>query len=913
VNREHWQRIKRLFQEALPLAGDERRKFLERSCDGDPEQRLEVESLLAAHGESESFLEHPPSRIAARILAEVEPPGDATDDRSGDLPQAFEGRRLGPYKILRRIGQGGLGAVYLASREEEFKKQVAIKLIRRTAASGELLRRFEFERQILAKIDHPNIARLLDGGTTEDGLPYLVMEYIEGESIDRFCDRDQLSIRQRLGLFVTVCEAVEAAHRNLVVHCDIKPDNVLVTTDGTPKLLDFGIARLLGPEAVGGPEEESRSDSRILTPEYASPEQLRGEPITTASDVYSLGVLLYELLTGSRPHAVGDLSLDQAAKVVSGSAPRWPSTVPETADRRPAEPVGGRAVLERTVGKRATTPARSRRLLAGDLDSIVLKALRLAPEGRYASVEQLAADIDRFLNGFPVLARRAGLSYRATRFVGRHRLAVAAAVLGMVTILGFVGVLAVQSARLAAARDRAEAEAASARTVNDFLQGMLTKADPFVGIGGDATVLEALNLAVSEIGAGFAEQPLLEASIRDTAGMTYLQLGRYAKAEPQLDRALQIRRRLRPGDDLDLARSLTSVGRLRQALGGYETAEGHYREALQIARGGEGADPGLTAEIIARLATVRHDRGDLAGAEALYREALAMRRALPGADDPEVATSLDDLGNLLQETGQLEAAESLFRQALEIRRRHLDPGHPDISTSLNNLATVLHDRDRLDEAGTLYRRSLHMARERFGDDHPEVAIAINNLATLLHDQGALEEAEARYREALDMTRSFHGDRHPEVATSVANLAGLLHDKGELEGAESLYRESASMAREYLGDAHPHVAGFLEDLAALLEDRGDLAGAEDALREALEINRRAFGDEHRNVALDLADLGAVICSRGESDRADAAYEQALALFEKIRAEEELIAELRSEADECRVVSRGESRALSPMGD
>jgi serine/threonine-protein kinase len=867
MNRDRWQRVKALFQEALQLPDDERREFLEQLGVDDSETLLEVESLLTSHNTSESFLEQPPSGIAAEFLGET----TSLDGALGeiDLP-AMEGRRLGPYRIQRRIGHGGLGSVYLATREEEFKKEVAIKLIRRSVATPELLRRFEFERQILASIEHPNIARLLDGGTTEEGLPYLVMEYIDGEPVDRFCDRKQLSTRQRLELFATVCEAVETAHRSLVVHCDIKPDNVFITTDGTPKLLDFGIARILASDTAAESVAGGESSTRILTPDYASPEQLRGDRITTASDVYSLGVLLYELLTGARPHSVAEGSLDEAAHVVSGAEPKRPSAAANVSNRE----------------------------LAEDVDCIVMKALETDPLRRYMTVEAFAVDIRSFLGGFPVIARQGGFTYRASRFIGRHRLAALATAIAISTLLVFLVTITVQSARLASARDRAEKEAASARVVSEFLQEMLTTADPFEGIGGNATVLEALDLAVSEIESAFVGQPVLEAAVRDAAGTTYLQLGRYDEAEPQLLKGLEIRRDLGPEHRRDLARSLNSVGHLTQERGNYEAAEALFREALEIAESIPLPDPALTADSIAYLATVRHDRGDLAGAEDLYRRALSLRREL-ASDDADIAVSLDDLGALLQETGSLDVAEEMFREALSIRQRLLDPGHPDISSSLNNLASALHDQGELDEAEELYRRSLQMAKERFADEHPQVAIAMNNLATLLHDQeGTLVEAEALYRESLAMTRRLQGEEHPEVATSLGNLAALLHDKGDLPEAEDLYRQALAMARRFLGDTHPTVARVLDDLAVLLQDRGDLAGAESAFQEALSINRQSPDQNQETVAFILADLATVICAHGEPERALPHFQEAVALLESGDSNEVILADIHTDLETCR---------------
>jgi serine/threonine-protein kinase len=896
VDSKRWRELKALFQEALELEGAARAAFLDRLGARDRDARCEVESLLASSEVTESPLDRRPVELASELLESAARGEGMTGVVSDGSHSSMLGRRLGPYKIVRRLGRGGLGSVYLANREEEFTKQVAIKVIRRTVATAELLRRFEFERQILATIEHPNIARLLDGGTTEDGLPFLVMEYIDGEPVDQYCDRRKLPVVQRLELFLTICEAVSTAHRKLVVHCDIKPDNVLVTSEAVPKLVDFGIARILGPEAVIESADEGDTGLRMLTPDYASPEQLRGEALTTGSDVYSLGVLLYELLTGSRPHTVGQLSLDEAARLVSETGPRRPSTVPGSAALRRTAAGRDTAEIEKAAANRSTTPSRLERQLAGDLDSIVLEALSPDPEDRYPAVERLADDIRRFLGGYPVAARAAGVWYRGARFVQRHRLSVAAVTLALGALMTLVAMLSLQSARLAALRDRAEDEATSARVVSAFLQDMLTTADPFEGIGGDATVLEALDRAVSEIEMAFAEEPALEAAVRDAAGTTYLRLGQLADAEPQLARALELRRALGSEHRLDLARSLNSVGRLEQERGDYEAAEGRYREALAIAEASSPPDVSLTAETIAVLGTVRHDRGDLLEAEELYRRALAGRRSLSGKD-ADLASSLDDLAGLLQERGELDAAEEMLRESLSIRRRVFEPSHPDISSNLNNLASVLHDKGMLEEAEDLYRVSLRMARDRFSGDHLQVATAINNLATLLHDKEKLDEAGFLYRESLDMTRRVLGDEHPEVAVSMANLAGLLHDEGMLEEAESRYRESIAMARRFLGEDHSRVADSLQDLALVIEDRGDLVAAEGALEEALEINRRAARGDPERIAFNLADLASVVCARGEADRARPYFDEASRLLTAAGSEADVVAEITEDFAAC----------------
>lgn len=796
-----WDTVKELFQQALEQDPGSRASFLDRVCGDDTTLRFELESLLASHQSAEFFLSDPPSREAAEVIASGE----------GAL---LHGQQLGPYKVLQRVGRGGTGAVYLAVRaDDEFQQRVAIKVIRQGMATEDLLRRFRSERQILASIDHPNIARLLDGGSTDDGLPYFVMEYIEGEPITRYCELNQLTIDQRLDLFCTVCDAVQLAHQNLVVHRDLKPGNIIVTQDGTPKLLDFGIAKLLNPELSSEPHEPTVLELRVMTPEFASPEQVQGKSITTASDVYSLGVLLYELLTGHRPYRLTDLPLHEIELVVCTQRPELPSVAAGTDTEVKHADGTVREITAASVARvRRLTPDRLRRALEGDLDNIVLRALRKEPLRRYGSVEQFAGDIDRYRKGMPVVARPDAFSYRAGKFLRRNRLAVAVASTVVVLGLAIAATIGVQSARVAAARDRAERAAETATVVSGFLQEMFGAADPLEGIGRNVTVVEAVEAAVPRIAQTFAAEPVIEAAIRYTVGQTFARLGRFDEGEDQLRQSLQIRRSLYGEDHQEIAECLNGLGELR------------------------------------------YDHGDLDGAERLYRSAYEMRQRLFGPQHAEVATSLDNLANVYHERGELEQAERMYREGLAMRRAVLGDEHKDVASSLNNVAVVLHDQDRLEAAQALYRESLALTRRALGDEHPDVATGLNNLAALLHDQGDLAGAEPLYRESLAMTRKLLGESHPALAVSLNNLGSLLQDRQKFREAEQFYREAIDVTRDRLGDDHYTLGGLIDSLATLFMDREDYAAAEPLYREALETMRRTLDGDDPAIAMVGVDHG-----------------------------------------------------------
>jgi serine/threonine-protein kinase len=777
--------------------------------------------------------------------------------RATSPPEGSEaGRPVGSYRILSEVGHGGMGAVYLAVRDDdEFKKRVAIKLLRRGMATDDLVRRFRNERQILASIDHPNIARLLDGGTTEEGLPYFLMEYVEGEPIDRYCDGHGLSVAERLELFRTVCAAVHFAHQNLVVHRDLKPGNILVTADGVVKLLDFGIAKLLRPELYSDRAGATRLEERLLTPEYASPEQARGEAVTTASDVYSAGVLLYELLTGHLPYRLSGLSLHEVTRVIGEVDPRKPSTViGEVEERTRGDGTTAKLTPESVSRTREGRPDKLRRRLAGDLDAIVMKAMRKEPQRRYGSAEQLSEDIRRHLEGHPVGARKGTLSYNASKFVRRHRVGVAMATASVLALIAFSAVLTVQAARLARARDRAEREAAKAQAVSTFLQETLSSANPYEGQGRSVTVVEVLKTASDKLGRSFVDQPEIGAAIRHTIGSTYGSLGRLDEAERLLREALQMRQGILGREHPDVAASVADLAGLLMEKGDYRTAEQLSREALAMRRRLLGSESVEVAASLNNLGEILFKQSLYDAAEAQLRESLAIRRKLLGDESTEVAETLNALALVLENRGDIAGAEPLYRKALAIRQMVLGDTHPLVGTARGNLAGLLETKGDYDSAEKLRREALAVARAALGDTHPGVGTALNNLGALLSTKGDLDGAEALYREALAIQRMTQGDEHPEVAAGLNNLAMVLHRKGDLQSAEPLYREALNVFQKSLGNEHLNVAIGLFNLAGLTQEQGNLDKAESLYLEALAMERRLLGAQHPLLAATLSRYG-----------------------------------------------------------
>jgi serine/threonine-protein kinase len=723
-------RISTLLSEALEREPETRAAFLDAACAGDAELRAELDSLLAAHEIEGSF-----DAIANALTSLTRP------DESSEL-----GRRLGPFRVVRVLGYGGMGAVYLGERiDGQFEQKVALKIIRSGRGGDEARRRFLEERQILARLEHPNIARLLDGGITEEGEPYFAMEYIEGEPIDVYCDRLRLDVDQRLKLFLQVCDAVQNAHQSLVVHRDLKPSNILVTPSGQVKLLDFGIAKLLS-DADTADDGVTQTRLRWLTPDYASPEQVRGEPVTTASDVYALGIVLYYLLTGRLPYRVENATPAEVERVVCQSEP----TPPSVATRQ------------------------SRRRLEGDLDTIVLQALRKEPSRRYRSAVHLAEDIGRHIAGLTVQARPATLGYRTAKFVRRHRVWLAAASLVALSLVGGIIGTTTQARIARRERDLARLEAIKSEQISAFLTGLFKASDPRETLGDTVTARDLLERGAARVDRELAAQPTVRATMLQVMGQVYNELGQFDRAISAWSQALALRRANLGPQHPDVAETLTRLAISTRALGQHETAAPLLREALEVWTRLLGPNRGNeeVASILSSLAEVHLVRGELTEAESRYRQALEMRQQLLGNDHPDVAEDMANLGQVLLHTN-LKEADSLFAQSLSISRTALPPDHPGIERALEGLAATRYRLGRLDDAEDLHTEVLALRRRVLGERHHEVAFTLESLSVVKQKKGDLAAAETLQRQALQMNRETVGAVHPLTVGSMAGLGALL--------------------------------------------------------------------------------------------------------------------------------------------
>jgi serine/threonine-protein kinase len=866
LSQERWRRVEPILDRALELPPEQRTAFLDQACAGDAVLRMDAEALLDAERRSTEFLEAP---AAAFLLAADALPMPARPSNAGTI--------IGSYRIVRELGAGGMGTVYLAERADgQFDQRVALKLIRGGAASADLVRRFLHERQILARLEHPNVARLLDGGLTPDGAPYFAMEYVDGSPITAYCDALGLPIEARLRLFRAAADAVSYAHRNLVVHRDLKPSNVLVTTGGQVKLLDFGIAKLLEESDDG--QQLTRSGLYLLTPDYAAPEQVRGGAITTATDVYALGAVLYELLSGHCPHRFDQHTPAEFARVICEQDPVPPSTAVVVA-RGAREPTASRGSVA-AADRRDIEPRRLRRRLHGDLDNIVMKALRKEPERRYPTVDALLEDIARYETGRPVLARRDSVGYRSWKFARRHRAAVAGAAFVLLSLLGGMTTTSRQ-ARVAAL------ESAKAQQVKDFVLDLFELSDPDLSNGAEITARQLLDRGDQRVSEELAGQPALQAEMLAVLGSIDRKLGLYEEAAARFRRALDLERqlhgprhpnvaarlhdlgnveidrsRLEQAEALhrealalrrdlfrprapEVARSMAALANALNARGEYEEAERLQRQALAIDREQLGADHAEVANDLENLATILHDRGDYEAAVAAGRETLALRREILGPDHLETATAMNNLAGYLRRRGDLRAADSLYREVLAFDLRRLGPDHPNTATVTNNLAGVLHEEGEYEEAERLYRQVLDFDRRHFGNDHRYTALVLQNLATVLEDRGAFEESERLMREALAINRAVLGEDHPGVAFTLAALAGVLHESGDLDAAEPLYRESLTRLESNLAE-HPRTAAAQVGLGRLLTARGRADQAEPLQRGALRILLASYSEDDRRV-------------------------------------------------------------------
>ncbi len=844
-----WQRVSELLKGAFDLSPEERSAFLEKACTDEPGLRRRVEALLEREGRVGEFLARPIFSIRG--------------EPDGGRVQA--GRRIGPYELIRPLGRGGMGEVHLAERVDGlYDERVAIKILKRGLDTDEIVRRFESERRILGRLRHPNIAQIRDAGVTEDGLPYFAMEYVDGRPIDDYCDTHCLPTRERVRLFEPVCQAVAFAHQNLIVHRDLKPTNILVTEQGEPKLLDFGIAKLLDPhgeEALTHP-----SMPAPLTLRYASPEQLRGDLISTATDVYALGVLLYELLTGHRPYRLDTESVERAALIVASARPRRPSMAVLRSE--PWEGANG-AVEERTPEAvsqvRDGEPGRLRRRLSGDLDRIVLTALHNDPARRYASAEQLAADLRRHLEGRPVKARRDTFFYRTGKLVTRNPRATVAVAAVALLISTFVVSTYLQGRRISRQNEEIGIERDIAEGASEFLVGIIRSPSPEKARGREVTVREVLANAVAEIDER-DDPPRLKARILDSVGRVYGNLGLEEDAQPLLERALELRQATLGERHEKTGYSLLNLAKNERQLREVGAAEAHNREGIDILRN---AHPEGSAELamgLKNLATFLRDQGRLEEAEQAVREAVEMWAALGVTHSRDLAMTLNTLGAVLSKRGKVVESEEAFRKAVAFYKEDSSDLDLNLANVLNSYSMLLFDRlDDAEAALPIQQEALRVKRAIFPAGSRELLTSLNNLALIESDLGKLEPARQHLAEAREIQEKLGGPRSVRTGVLLKNQALVLSLAGDLAHCE----QQADAALEVLrGEERASWVAETESIRSYcVALQGRYAAAEPILVESHAALVRQLTAEHRKSRQALDRLIAVYDAWGRPEEAN----------------------------------------------
>lgn len=919
MSNSEWKQLWDLFEAAVDLPEAERSAYLKRACGDDSALLNRVEKLIARDAQESGPLD--------RTLD----PAAVLDAVSSNAPQT-----IGPYQIEEEIGRGGAGQVFLGTRSDpDFQQKVAIKLIPLGRYSQSVQKRFLLERQILSDLDHENIARLLDGGISDEGIPYLIMEFIDGVPIDEYCDRRALNLEHRLELFRRVCDAVHYAHRQLVVHRDIKPGNVLVDKQGRVKLLDFGVAKLLEPGfAENAPATETVG--RMATPEYASPEQLKGERLSTATDIYSLGVLLYQLLTGRRPIDIDRSDLAAAVSAITLNEPIRPS-----------------AMLRSPDGPESRAPAA--RLLRGDLDNIVMLALRKDPDRRYGSAALFSQDIERYLAGFPVLARAESVSYRVGKFVRRHPFGVTATMLAA-TLLSVLAVTSfMQAKNLEVALAEAQLEQQKSAQIADFLQGLFKANDPYAIDQQDQSTQSLLAAGAERIQTELVGQPDLQAALMKTMADVYLNMSLFEDAEALAQRALTLFEShkgtgslearetrltlsrvaflqedyeaslalcepvvetspsgtaLRLTAQLLCAGSLTSAGRYEESielahnvlqstgadqveerldanhrlgtnywfLAEYDLARQHYEAAYNALKQKYGESHPRAIAGLGRIASVDLRVGELEKAEATHREVLRQSVAALGRNHSQSAGALNETGVVLLSRGKYPEAETMFKDSVEIYQSLEGEESSNAMRPLINLALLYTETQRLEEALIIHAELLDREIRTRGPEFWRVGLHLNNRGLVFQDLRRLEEAEESFRRAHDVIRKAWGEDHPGLAYSTNNLAIVLHDQGRSDEAEPLFELALQLRQDGLDSDHPALAATLHEFGRFLLDTNRLERAQPMIEQALAIRRAKLeaGDWRTQHTAVLQ--GAVLAAGGDDDGARDLMLPALASLE-----------------------------------
>jgi eukaryotic-like serine/threonine-protein kinase len=831
MDSERWQRIQTLFHDAADLSSEKQKQFLEEACGDDATLVADVLALLEEDARGSSLLDHDVAHVADAMFGSV------------TLPY----KEFGPYRIREALGEGGMGAVYLAERQD-LHSLVAIKLLRDAWLSPARRERFASEQRMLAQLNHPGIARLYDADTLPDGTPWFVMEYVEGAPLTEYCARHASPLRQRLELLRAVCEAVQYAHSSAVIHRDLKPSNILVKEDGSVRLLDFGIAKQMESLIEDAPQQSpaTMTGLRLMTPAYAAPEQVRGERVGVHTDVYSLGVILYELLTGRLPFDLSRRTPAEAEQVIVSQEPEKPSAVARRAQSQHPHPSPkeGERVGHPQLGSPGGERVGQSGLLAvsagktewADLDVLCLTAMHKDAQRRYRSVEALVRDLDHFLRGEPLEARPDTLGYRAGKFVRRNRNAVAATSLVLVATIALVTFFTV---RLARARNEALAEAARAERTQHFVLNLFQGGDEAAGPADSLRVISLLDRGVQEAQA-LGRDPAAQADLYQTLGTIYQKLGKFDRADSLLNSALDERKRLYGADSAEVAETTVLIGLLRA------------------------------------------DQAQLPQAEQLVRDGLAMaKRHLP-PNHPAIARADDALGKVLEERGSYDQAIAVLEEAV---RLHSTGGNvtPELAESLMHLGNNHFYAGHYQVFDSITHRVLDMHKQLYGERHPSVADDLINLGAVQHEQGNYVLAEKYFRQALDINLAYYGKDHYKTASSLTQIGRSLVFQNRFDEATAVLTEALGIQERVFGKVHPKVASALNDLGNAASKQGKYAAAEQYFTRVRDIYRTVYNGKHYVIGIATANLASVYLAEKDYKRAEALFREALQMYAQTLSE------------------------------
>jgi len=820
MNDTNWKKVQELFEQALNLESSKRELFLKTECGENNDLYNEVSSLLEADEELHPVL----SKKASEII-------------NSEEKINFIGQNIGSYKIVEEIATGGMGTVFLAERSDGFFEQkVALKVVKPGLSTIPIIRRFQHERQILANLHHPNIARLYDGGVTEDRRPFFTMEFVDGIPIDEYCDKKKLTINERLKLFIKVCETVQYAHNNLVIHRDLKPNNILIQKDGNIKLLDFGISKVLSAESeTSDIPTITQAEINLLTPEYSSPEQIKNSNISVSTDVYSLGLILYKLLTGKSAHEFQSYSFVEYEKVVCEKSIQRPSTVYAKLNE-----INSEVPIFEIFENRKTNRGKLAKKLNGDLDNICMMALRKEPERRYASVEMLAYDIERYLANLPILARKESFLYVAQKFINRHKAAVTAAI-----ALFFIvnGLILFYTFQLKAERDKAQIEAKKSEQVASFLQNLFLVSDPNESKGETITAREILDRGATRLIVGLDEEPEIKSQLLNTIGNVYSNLGLFDSAE-EIFLKIKSYPNIESIDDETFFKSMINLGRLYRLKGEYNLAKEILFATLEKCKKSLSENHPIIAECLSNLGGYYYETGIYDTSRIYYDKSEILFRKNFGNEHEKIASTLNAIAALVFEQGDLDKSDSLYREALRIEiklKGEIDAG---VATNQNDLGMVLRHKGEFEESRILYEKALATRLKLFGDQHPDVAHTYNHLSRLYYNQNLYDEAEPLARKALDIRIKIFDQDHPEITASRSSLAGVLFEKGMYKESEKLYRKAYDSSVRKLGEKHPYSPAILGNIGRTLLEQKKYNEAEILILRSIDILKEIFGFEHK---------------------------------------------------------------------